>query len=202
MELAMGKTSPEVDAYIAAAAEFARPILRKVRAAFHKGCPEVEERLKWRMPSFEYKGLLGGMAAFKKHVAWGFWRRKEMEDPQGIFAEEGMLGGGKITDVAELPSEKVLVAYVKAAARLNEAGPRRRTAARKAPVRVPACFKKALESNAKALANFESLGPSHRREYVEWIAEAKRDGTRERRLATAIEWLAEGKPRHWKHERC
>jgi uncharacterized protein YdeI (YjbR/CyaY-like superfamily) len=203
MQLVMGKTSPEVDAYIAKAAAFAQPILRKVRAAFHKGCPDLEERIKWGAPSFEYKGLMGGMAAFKKHVAWGFWRQSEMADPHHIFQDEGMMGGGKITDVAQLPAEKVIVEYVKAAARLNDAGPRKRAAATlKPPVKVPPDFKEALRSSPKALATFEGFPPSHRREYVEWITEAKQEATRERRIATAIEWLAQGKSRNWKYERC
>lgn len=202
MLLTMGKTPPDVDAYIAAAAPFARPILQKVRAAFHRGCPELEERIKWGVPSFEHHGLLGGMAAFRHHVAWGFSRRKELEDPEGILAGEGMFGGGKISEEKQLPSQRVLVAYVKAAARLNEAGPRRRAApASKAPLRVPAPFQAALQASKKARATFEALAPSHRREYIEWIAGAKRDATRERRIATAIEWLAQGKTQSWRYER-
>jgi uncharacterized protein YdeI (YjbR/CyaY-like superfamily) len=199
----MSKTTAEVDAYIARAAEFARPILKRVRAAFHKGCPDLEERIKWGMPSFEYKGLMGSMAAFRAHVAWGFWRHKELADRQKIFQDVGMMGGGRITDVAQLPSEKIIVQYVKAAAALNEAGPGKRPARRpKPPVKVPPYFSKALRSNRRALATFEALSESQRREYVEWITEAKQEATRERRIATALEWLAEGKSRNWKYEKC
>ena len=203
MHRVMATRSPEVDAYIAKAPEFARPILEKVRAAFHEGCPELVERLKWRVPSFEYEGMMGGMAAFKAHVAWGFWRQDEMEDPHGVFQREGMLSGGKITKVAELPSRSVMVKYVKAAAKLNEAGPKKKAPAKKKPpVQVPPDLAKALRTNRKALATFESFSPSHRREYIEWITEAKREDTRERRIATALEWLAEGKSRNWKYEKC
>jgi uncharacterized protein YdeI (YjbR/CyaY-like superfamily) len=199
----MARTSPEIDAYISRAAPFARPILKRIRGAFHRGCPDLEERLKWGSPSFEYKGLMGGMAAFTKHVAWGFWRQDELADPHRVFKDEGMFGGGKITDVAQLPAEKVLVAYVKAAAKLNDAGPRKKPARKpKPPVKVPPYFLEALRSSKKALATFEDLSPSHRREYVEWITEAKQEATRERRIATALEWLAEGKTRNWKYERC
>jgi uncharacterized protein YdeI (YjbR/CyaY-like superfamily) len=203
MQRVMAIRSPEVDAYIAKAPEFARPILEKIRAAFHKGCPGLEERLKWRVPSFEYEGMMGGMAAFKAHVAWGFWRQDELEDPHGILQGDGMLGGGKITKVAELPSQTVIVQYVKAAAKLNEAGPKKKAPSKKKPpVQVPPDLAKALRANRKALATFESFSPSHRREYVEWIVEAKRKDTRERRIATALEWLAEGKSRNWKYEKC
>lgn len=203
MQSIMKNATPAVDAFIARAPEFARPILKRVRAAFHKGCPDLEERLKWGMPSFEYKGMMGMMAAFKAHTVWGFWRRKEMADPHKIFKSGGMGGGGKITDISQLPSEKIIAEYVKAAARLNEAGPRKKAAAKpKPPVKVPPDFTKALKSNRKALATFEALPPSHRRDYVEWITGAKQDATRERRIATAIEWLAQGKSRNWKYEKC
>ena len=202
MQRVMGTRAPEIDAYISRVADFARPILEKVRAAFHKGCPELEERLKWGVPSFEHKGMMGGMAAFKQHVAWGFWRQAEMEDPEGIFKGEGMMGGGKITQVTELPSQSVIVKYVKAAAKLNETVPRKRAPAKGKPtVKVPPDLTRALRRNRKALATFERLSPSHRREYVEWITEAKQEATRERRIATALEWLAEGKSRNWKYER-
>jgi uncharacterized protein YdeI (YjbR/CyaY-like superfamily) len=195
--------SAEIDAYIANAAPFARPILKKIRAAFHRGCPMLEERLKWGVPSFEYKGLMGGVAAFKAHVAWGFWRQKEMEDPHKIFKGEGMMGGGKITDVAELPDEKIIVEYVKAACRLNETGRMRRPKSKPKPdAKAPADLAAALKRNAKARATFEAFPPGQRREYVEWIVEAKRDETRAKRLATAVEWMAQGKRRNWKYERC
>jgi len=193
----------DVDAYIAEAPPFARPILKKIRDAFHRGCPDLEERLKWGVPSFEYRGLMGGAAAFKAHVAWGFWRQKEMDDPHKIFKGEGMMGGGKITDVAELPDDRVIVQYVKAACRLNEQGPMKRPKTKPKPdAKVPADLAAALRKNRKASAVFAEFPPSHRREYVEWITEAKRDETRAKRLATAIEWMAKGKSRNWKYEKC
>ncbi len=200
----MSHASPAVDAYIAKAAPFAQPILKKVRGAFHKGCPDLEERLKWGVPSFEYKGLMGGMAAFKAHVAWGFWRHKEMADPRKIFQGDAMMSGGKIVDADQLPPETVMVEYVKRAAKLNDAGPVKRAATAKAkpPVKVPSSFAKVLKRNPKALATFEGFAPSHKREYVEWIVEAKQEATRERRIATAIEWLVKGKSRNWKYEKC
>lgn len=194
----------QVDAYIARSAPFARPILTRVRAAFHKGCPALEEKVKWGVPSFEYKGLMGGAAAFKAHVAWGFWRQKEMPDPDNVFKNGGgMMGGGKITDVSQLPPEKTIVKYVRAAMKLNESGPMKRgTAAPKRPVNVPRDLAAALKTNARARAAFEGFPPSHKREYVEWIVEAKKPETRERRLATTIDWLAQGKSKNWKYEKC
>lgn len=198
----MKNLSPEVDAYIASAAEFARPILKRIRAAFHKGCPAIEERLKWGMPSFEYRGLLGSMAAFKAHVSWGFWRQQELPDPRGIFQREGMFGGGKIRTVSQLPPRSVMIEYVRAAARLNETGPARRAKKPlKPPVKVPDYLLRALRTNSKARETFERFPPSHKREYVEWITEAKQEATRGRRLAIAIEWLAQGKSRDWKYEK-
>jgi uncharacterized protein YdeI (YjbR/CyaY-like superfamily) len=199
----MKNSSQRVDSYIDHAAEFAQPMLRKIRAAFHQGCPSLEERLKWGVPFFEYNGILGFMAAFKAHVSWGFWRHKELPDPQKILGGAGMMGGGKITRLSELPPQRVIVEYVRNAARLNQAGPVKRSLKKRKPaVKVPDYFLRVLRNNPKALTTFEGFPPSHKREYVEWITEAKQEATRERRLATAIEWLAQGKSRNWKYERC
>lgn len=198
----MKNTALEVDAYIASAAEFAQPILKLIRTAFHQGCPALEERLKWGMPSFEYKGLMGGMAAFKAHVSWGFWRQEELPDPRKILGREGMMGGGKITRLSQLPPRKIIVEYVRTAARLNDAGPARRKLKKsRPPVKVPDYFLRVLRRNQQALASFEALPPSHKREYVEWITEAKQHATRERRINTAIEWLTQGKSRNWRYEK-
>jgi uncharacterized protein YdeI (YjbR/CyaY-like superfamily) len=200
----MGNRSAEVDKYIAKAAPFARPILEKIRDAFHAASPGVEETMKWSTPHFEKNGILGSMAAFKQHVAWGFWKAKLMKDPDGLIqpmGESGSMGALKLKDASDLPSKKSMVAYVREAIRLNEEGialPRPPRKPTKAP-KVPPALKAALDKSPKARAVFEAFPPSHQREYVEWINEAKQEATRERRLATAIEWLSEGKPRNWKY---
>jgi uncharacterized protein YdeI (YjbR/CyaY-like superfamily) len=198
----MATTDPRVDAYIAKSAEFARPILKYLRAAVHAASPEIEETLKWSMPHFMYKGMLCGMAAFKQHCAFGFWKGKLVAD----LSEEAMGQFGCITKVSDLPSKRALTAYVKKAMALNDAGvkspTRTKNAKPKSPVKVPDDLAAALRRNKKAGATFEGFSPSHRREYVEWITEAKREETRAKRLATALEWLAEGKSRNWKYENC
>lgn len=202
----MGDRTAAVDAYIAKQPEFARPILEKIREAFHAGCPDLEERIKWGVPSFEYKGMLGGMASFKRHVAFGFWKARLMEDFDRIFKRgpKSSAMGARVESLGDLPAKKDLVAYVKEAKRLNDEGIKepKRTAPRK-PVRVtvPADLKAALARSAKARASFEAFSPSHRKEYVEWIVEAKRDETRRERVETTIAWLTEGKHRNWKYER-
>lgn len=196
----MRNKSREIDAYIASAPQFAQPILHRIRTAFHRGCPALEERLKWGVPSFEYKGLMGGMAAFKAHVSWGFWRQAELADPHNILGRGGMMGGGKLTQLSELPPRKIIVEYVRAAARLNEAGPAKRASRKpEPPVEAPDYLQRALLKHRKTLATFDALSPSHKREYIEWIATAKQAATRERRITTAIAWLAEGKRRNWKY---
>jgi uncharacterized protein YdeI (YjbR/CyaY-like superfamily) len=200
----MKGTNPEVDEYIAKAAPFAQPILKKIRKAFHKGSPEIVETIKWSFPHFEYKGLVGSMAAFKGHVAWGFNKAKLMSDPHGILrpiGEKTSMGGVKVLEVSELPPEDVMVAYVREAVRLNEEGINAEKKPKKpAPaVEIPEDLAAALRKNRKALSTFEKFSPSHRREYVEWIVEAKQAATRKRRLETAVEWLAEGKTRNWKY---
>lgn len=193
----MGKKDPRVDAYIAKQADFARPILKHLREIVHKGCPDVEETIKWGMPAFEYKGILGGMAGFKAHCAFMLWKGSLV----GAKNRDAMGQFGRITAPSDLPKDSVLIGYVKEAARLNAEGvkvPRPPREAKK-PLETPPDLASALKKNAKARATFEGFSPSHKREYVEWIAEAKTEETRRKRLGTAVEWMAEGKPRMWKY---
>jgi uncharacterized protein YdeI (YjbR/CyaY-like superfamily) len=193
--------NPKVDAYIAKAPPFARPILEKLRRLFHEACPGIEEQIKWGCPSFEYKGMVGGFAAFKAHATFGFWRQDVLPDPRGLFRSKGPMGA-RVTDAAQLPSDAVLLSYIRRAVKLNESGPPPRAKSKpKPPVEVPDDVRAALRKNPKARAAFEAFPPSHRREYVEWIVEAKRDETRRKRLATALEWMAQGKSRNWRYER-
>lgn len=202
----MGKRSEQVDAYIADAAEFARPILEYLRDLVHATCPEVEEALKWRAPHFLYKGMFCHMAAFKAHCAFGFWKGSIVVGGEEA-GESGMGQFGRITKLSDLPSKKVLVGYLKEAMRLNEEGVKSPARDRgkgkpKAEVVVPDDLSRALEGNARAQAAFEGFPPSHKREYIEWITSAKTQATRDRRLQTALEWMAEGKSRNWKYENC
>jgi uncharacterized protein YdeI (YjbR/CyaY-like superfamily) len=194
----MAAKDPRIDAYIARSAKFAQPILKHLRALVHAGCPDVVETIKWSMPHFDYKGVLCGMAAFKEHCAFGFWNRALKIPGKG-----GAMGQfGSIKSLSDLPGDKVVIGYVREAARLNETGkkvgPIRR---KKKPLPVPPELRAALKKNPAALAHFESFSPSHRREYNEWICEAKRDETRKKRIETAVSWIADGKPRNWKYTR-
>ena len=201
----MANKIPEVDAYIEKAAEFARPILKKIRTLFHKASPKIQEVMKWGVPHFKYKGIVGSMAAFKQHAGFGLWKASLLKDPNNYFcaAGETAMGGRKVTDVSQLPADKTLIGYIREAVALNEAGvkapPTRRP---KKPLRVPEYFLEALAKNKKALATFEAFSPSHKREYVEWVTEAKQEATRAKRLATSVEWLAEGKPHNWRYMNC
>jgi uncharacterized protein YdeI (YjbR/CyaY-like superfamily) len=200
----MKKTNPAVDAYIAKAAPFARPILEKIRALFHKACPDIEETMKWSFPHFEYQGVVGSMCAFKAHAAFGFWKASLMKDPHGLLTGVGdsAMGRNNITDVSELPADKVLLEYIREAVELNRQGVKveKPKKEKKPEVEVPDYFLAALKKNKKALATFETFSPSARREYVEWIVDAKQEATRQKRLVQAVEWIAEGKKRNWKYE--
>jgi uncharacterized protein YdeI (YjbR/CyaY-like superfamily) len=198
----MSTRDPRVDAYIAKAADFAKPILNRIRETVHAGCPGVQEDMKWSFPHFMYKGILCSMAAFKQHAAFGFWKeslilgRGKNMDAMGQF--------GRLTSVSDLPAKRVMIGYVRKAATLNDDGVKVARAPRpSAPkaVRVPADLAGALKKNKPAHAAFESFPPSHRREYIEWITDAKTGETRARRLQQAIEWIAEGKSRNWKYEK-
>ena len=202
----MPSTDKRIDAYIARSADFAKPILSHLRAVVHEACPDVEETMKWSFPHFMYGGgILCSMASFKEHCAFGFWKGSLIVDQEGAAAEKAMGQFGRIASVKDLPSKRVLASYVKKAMALNDAGVKRprsaREAAPKAPVDVPDDLASALAKQKTARAAFDAFPPSHRREYIEWIVEAKRDDTRARRVAQAVEWIAEGKSRNWKYER-
>ena len=199
----MTKRDPRVDAYIAKAPEFARPVLTHIRKVIHSAIPDVEESVKWSAPAFEYKGIICILASFKEYCALNLWKGplilkngdKAVDDPAGNF--------GKLRTVGDLPSDKILGGYFKQAAKLNEEGiaVKKKSAGKKAPPTIPPVLSAALAKNSKARAAFETFSPSHQREYIEWITEAKTEDTRLRRLETAIEWMAEGKSRNWKYAR-
>jgi uncharacterized protein YdeI (YjbR/CyaY-like superfamily) len=204
----MPSKDPRIDAYISRAQPFAQPILKRLRKLVHRACPGVEETIKWGMPSFEYKGPYFGMAAFKRHCVAGFWKSKLLHDPKNFLGERKSQGGeamgnlGRLRALGDLPPDKVLVDFLKQAKKLNDEGIKvPRTAAVKKKVVIPNELAAALKKNAKARAAFENLPPSHKREYAEWIAEAKTAPTRERRLQTALQWMADGKSRNWKYEK-
>ncbi len=200
----MATRDPRVDAYIEKSADFAKPILAHVREIVHEACPEVEEAIKWGWPHFTYKGILCSVAAFKGHCTLNFWKGEDVLGT-GVASEGAMGQFGRITSLEDLPPRKTLKEYVKKAKALNEAGtpgPMSRRARPKGEPEVPADLVVELKKNGAAKATFEGLSPGHRREYVEWITEAKRPETRARRLATTVEWLTEGIKRNWKYEKC
>lgn len=200
----MKNTLPDVDAYIENSAEFARPILRKLRGLFHQACPEIEESIKWSSPFFEYKGIVGNMTAFKRHVSYGFWKAGLMSDPEGFLEQAGntRMAVLKASSVDELPTDAILIRYIEEAVDLNKKGvkvPRTRQKSNKKILEIPDYFLVALQRNRQALETFEGFSYSNQKDYVEWLTGAKREATRDQRLATAVEWLSEGKPRNWKY---
>ncbi len=200
----MAKKDPAIDTYIAKAAPFAQPILKHLRKIVHTGCPGAEEKIKWGMPFFLYRGdNLAHMAAFKEHCAFGFWKGSLFLDVE-TENSEAMGHFGRITKRTDLPNDKTLLGYVRQAAALNEAGVKKERPRRpKRPaseLQVPADLTAALKKNAKARSTFQNFSYSKRKEYVDWLVEAKREETRRRRLTTAVQWLAEGKSRTWKYQ--
>jgi uncharacterized protein YdeI (YjbR/CyaY-like superfamily) len=196
--LLMPTTDPRVDAYIAKSADFAKSILNHLRGIVHEACPDVVETFKWSNPSFDHRGVMCSMGAFKEHCTFGFWKGELL----GLTRVEGTQGHfGRITSITDLPSRAALVKLVKRAAKLNEEGikeKRSRPAARPEAA-VPDDLLRALKKNKKALTAFEAFPPSHRREYIQWITDAQREETRQRRLDVAIAQIAEGKPQNWKY---
>jgi len=196
----MAERNPRVDAYIEKSAPFAQPILRHLRTIVHAACPQVEESIKWNCPHFVYRGaILCSMAAFKHHCAFGFRLHDQIV---GKSRHDGMGDFGRIVSVEGLPPKHTLAAYIKKAMALNEAGTKRpRSQARKPPPKTPADLDALLAQRKHASARkiWEAFTDAMRREYVDWIREAKTDATRQKRLATTLEWLAEGKQRNWKY---
>lgn len=203
----MSPTDPRIDAYIEKSADFAKPILIYLRALIHETCPEVKEDWKWSFPNFMYRDkILCSMAAFKNHCAFGFWLEKEMETMKELtkdIEKNSMFNLGKLTKVEDLPSKKQLNAAIKEAMELTEMGITvKKAAPSKKEIETPDYFSKALNSNKKAKQFFDNASPSFRKEYILWITDAKTESTRNKRLEQAIEWIAEGKGRNWKYEKC
>ena len=200
----MPRKDPRVDAYIAKARPFARPILKHLRKVIHASAPDIVETIKWSSPSYEYKGILCGFAAFNEHATFGFWKHSLVIDKKDDKAGEARWNFGRLTSVKDLPSDVQLKTYIKKAMALNEAGvPAPHMVNRKAhkPLPIPKDLKAALAMNTTAAKHFAAFSPSAQRDYIEWITEAKTEDTRARRLETTIEWAAEGKRRNWKYEK-
>jgi uncharacterized protein YdeI (YjbR/CyaY-like superfamily) len=198
-----------IDDYIDKSAEFARPILQHLRKLVHQANSDVIETIKWGFASFDYKGPLCSMASFKQHCVFGFWKAKLLHDPEGHLSErahqfgEAMGNLGRITSLSDLPPDTVLINFIKEASRLNEEGVKLPPPPKKDKVDlvIPDFFMEGLKKNSAALSVFEKFSASNKREYVDWLNEAKTDETRSRRLETALEWIAEGKIRNWKYIR-
>ena len=203
----MATKSKQIDAYVAKSADFAKPILNHLRELVHKTCPDAEEKMKWSFPHFDYKNeMLCSMAAFKQHCSFGFWKAALMKDPvllETAKSEAAMGHLGKITSLKDLPPDKKIIAWIKEAMKLND---ERKKVVKTKPVvkeelAVPGYFTAAVKKNKRAWATFETLAPSAKKDYVEWVTEAKTEETKNKRLAQSIEWMAEGKRRNWKYER-
>jgi len=198
--------NPQIDAYILKAQPFAQPILQHLRALVHHACPEVEEKMKWSFPHFDYRGeMLCSMASFKQHCSFGFWKASLMKDKvllANAQAETAMGHLGRLCSLSDLPSDKKIVAWIREAMKLNELGLKvKKQTGHKPELPVPEVFQAMLKKNKAASATFVAFSAACRREYLDWIGEAKTQATRDKRMAQAIEWMAEGKKRNWKYSK-
>jgi hypothetical protein len=200
-------TDPRIDRYIEQAAAFARPILTHLRHLVHNAVPDVQETVKWGMPFFDYRGVLCGMAAFKHHATFTIWKGDlipEVAAAYGPQSDQAMGTFGRITRLEDLPDDAKIIDWVRQAVDLNVRNvklPQRSRQVDRPEAVVPDDLVAALERNEAARLTFEGFPPSHRREYVEWLEEAKSPATRQKRLATTIEQLSEGKSRLWKYQK-
>lgn len=204
---------PKVDAYLGNVQPFALPIMEHLRDLVHKGCPDVQETIKWSRPFFEHRGMiLANMSAFKQHCSFGFWGEEigAVLREAGVLSKEGMGTLGRITSIKDLPSNKQMLLWIRQAAAFIDRGEytspisarQKVVKVRKAYPEAPSEFTAELKKNSKAATAFEAFSPSCKREYFEWITEAKRRETRDKRIATAVEWIAEGRQRNWKYQKC
>ncbi len=205
----MGTKDKRIDAYITKSADCAKPIMKHLRSLIHKTCPDVSETIKWGMPSFDYKGPFIGFAAFKKHAVLGFWKAAVMKDSKLLTGKDskGSMGNlGRIESIGDLPKDSVLTKWIKEAMKLNDDGVKfvryQKPKHERKEYTMPDYFLKVLNKNKKAKLTFDNFSPSNKREYLEWICEAKTEETRNKRMATAVEWLTEGKSRNWKYQKC
>ncbi len=201
----MPTTDPFVDAYIEKSKDFAQPILNHIRELVHAACPDVIETKKWSFPHFDYKGMMCSMAAFKEHCAFGFWKQSLLEDAAFPAEKTAMGSFGRIMSIKDLPNDKTFKKLIVDAMKLNDAGikiAKSKSASEKKELVVPEILTAALATNELAAETFNNFPYSCKKEYVQWITEAKTDATRDKRLATTIEWLTEGKRRNWKYENC
>jgi uncharacterized protein YdeI (YjbR/CyaY-like superfamily) len=201
-KIAKASHEPRIDAYVADAAPFARPILAELRRRVHAALPGIEETIKWGAPAFMHGGKqLAMMAAFKQHAAFNLRGGQDIVGGQGDGPRAGMGNFGRLESVDDLPDTKTLAGWLReAAARIDAGGPKKAVAPKRPPPDVPSDLAAALAKNAAARKHFTAFSPSCQREYVEWLVEAKREETRAKRLAQALEWIAEGKHRHWKYQ--
>lgn len=202
----MPKTEPKIDAYIEKAQPFAKPILEYIRETVHEYCPDAEEAMKWSFPNFLYKNrILCSMSAFKAHCAFGFWLESEMKTMKEITKDReknSMFNLGKITKIDDLPSKAQLKACIKEAMELTDMGVTlKKSTPSKTENEIPETFQNSLNANEKAKVIFQKSSPSFRKEYNMWIADAKTEATRNKRIQQAIEWILEGKSRNWKYEK-
>jgi uncharacterized protein YdeI (YjbR/CyaY-like superfamily) len=204
----MENKDPRIDTYIEKKALFAQEILTHLRKVIHQACPEVNETIKWGHPHFEYKNqVLCSIAGFKEHCAFAFWRSSLMKDPYQLFETGGktaMGQMGELKDVKTLPSDKILIEYIQEAAVLIEMGAKvakPKSENTKTELEIPDYFLSELKKNKAAFLTFEKFSYTNKKEYLTWVTEAKTDATRNTRLATAIEWMAEGKDRNWKYKK-
>jgi len=203
----MEQFDSRIDVYINKSAPFAQPILEYIREVVHEASPLIQETMKWSMPFFDYKGTVCMMAAFKQHCAFGFWKASRLNDPHHLLhsGEESAAGSfGRICSIADLPPKEAMIDFIMQAIELNEKGIKTvkvKPPVDKAALVVPDYFVEALSENDEAGANFNAFSYSQKKDYVEWLTEAKSEATRQKRMETAIEWISEGKTRNWKYQR-
>jgi hypothetical protein len=194
-----------INLYIAELPDWQRKHLVRVRQLIHSTEERIEEAWRGNAPHFDHQGSLIGMHAFKSCVSIWFHKGASLKDGHGLFKltekdAEREVRKYKIHE-GESINEKAFLDLLKQALKVNaaQAGGAETKPTSRALV-VPSDMEQVLRKDEQAWAQWEGLAASHKREYVEWITDAKQDETRKRRLAKALEMIRDGQAKNDLHK--
>lgn len=198
----MNEASENITAYIEKATPEFKEVMIALRSVLNNPNFDIKEDWKWGAPNFNNEGMICWLAHFRNHVGMNFFKGTLIKDKYNLFTHYREEKGNrqlKFSDINQIIPEQIEY-YIEEAIKLNQENIK--VVKKEIDTSLPLDLETELNNNPKAKMFFESLAPSYKRDYIEWIEEAKREATRTKRLATTMEWLSEGKKKNWKYENC
>ncbi|GAB2541876.1 DUF1801 domain-containing protein [Rufibacter soli] len=193
-KLTPAQQEEKIDAFFTNAPAFAKPICEKLRLAIDEADPALKPSWKWGTPVYEKAGasMVCAISVHKQHVNLTFFQGAQVPDTYGVFTT-GLDGKNmrtiRFTEVGQVKEEQI-VEYVRAATLVKPDKSGKST--ERSVIEIPEDLKQAL-AHAKQLEKFEQMAYTHRKEYVRWVSEAKRQETRDGRITKTVERITEGK---------